>query len=105
MILAFVMLAVAATLGGLFYRAYRATPGSAWDRALAAAHGSATILWARLVAFISAAATSFAGFAEILGAPAVSDAIRAALTPEYVGPVMIAMALISEWARRRTLEH
>lgn len=86
-----------------FVREYRRTPGSVWDRAVAAGKGSATILWARFVAIVSALAALLVEFADYLNAPGVAEAIKGILQPEYVGLFMVAIAIITEFARRRTL--
>lgn len=82
------------------YITYRATPGTAL---ITAFEGSATLAWSRLLAASSALVTAAAACADYLGAPGVSDAIKAMIRPEYVPLFGIVVALVTEWARRRTL--
>ncbi|RDV02134.1 hypothetical protein [Undibacter mobilis] len=72
-----------------------------WDRIKNWFRHSATILWARLVA----CAGLVMGVAEtVLQDPAVSQAVQSALQPRYVPYYVIAIGLITELARRRTLD-
>lgn len=85
-------------------RLYLQTPGSVWDRALAAGKGSATILLQRFVALVTAIASALAFMAtNYLDDPSLATAIQSALKPEYVGGAMLAIALLTIWARKRTL--
>lgn len=83
---------------------YAATPGSTWDRILAAGRGSATIVWGRFVAIVAAAIGLLPDAADLFGDPSLGDAIKAALNPQYVAAFTIGIALISIFARRRTLK-
>lgn len=97
-------LAIVAYLGFDFVKEYRAAPGSAWDRALAAGKGSATILWARFTMIVGAISTSLVSVADWLNAPGIGDAIKSALSnPKYVAAFLIGSAVLTEAARRRTL--
>ncbi|MFA6266587.1 MAG: hypothetical protein WC670_12870 [Pseudolabrys sp.] len=62
---------------------------------------SATILWARLVAVLG---LLLASGQSVLQDPNVASAIQAALQPKYVPYYVIAIGLITELARRRTLD-
>lgn len=64
---------------------------------------SATILWARLVALAGLLLTALDWLANLAGLPGVSENIRALLAPQYVPWYLIAIAIITELARRRTL--
>lgn len=77
--------------------------GSPWQRALDAAKGSATILWARFTMFLGALSAVAVDASGYLGVPQVADTIKAILAPEYVGPFLVLVAVVSEFARRRTL--
>ena len=74
-----------------------------WRKMLEAGKGSATILWARATMFLGALATVLVDLAGYLGAPGVADTIKAVLAPQYVGAFLVVVALVSEFARRRTL--
>lgn len=82
---------------------FRAATGTVWERLLAAAQGSATILWARFSMLVGALATVLVEAADWLNAPGVADGIKAVMQPSYVAFFIIAMAVMSELARRRTL--
>jgi len=71
-----------------------------WERITTWFRHSATILWARLVA---CAGLLMAAAEAVLQDPAVSQAVQAALQPRYVPYYVIAIGLITELARRRTL--
>lgn len=103
MIISLLLLAILIYVLYDFYVNYKGAVGSAWDRALAAGRGSATILWARFTAAVAACAGAAAGLAEFLGSPGVASAIQTYMQPSYVAVLMISIAVISEWARRRTL--
>jgi hypothetical protein len=99
-----VVLAIFAYVVFDFAREYIRASGSTWDRLIAAGKGSATIVWQRFVMLISAVAGGLASLADWLNAPGLADAIKDAMTPEYVAFFMIAVAIITEIARRRTLK-
>jgi hypothetical protein len=65
---------------------------------------SATILWARLVALAGLLLAALDWLANLAGVPGVSENIRALLSPQYVPWYLIAIAIITELARRRTLD-
>jgi len=83
--------------------AYRSASGTTWARLIAAAKGSATILWARFVAAITMLATAGVELATTLDAPSVAQAIQSFVQPQYVSAALVAVAVISELARKRTL--
>lgn len=64
---------------------------------------SATILWARLVALAGLVLAGLDWLASFAGLPGVSENIRAVLAPQVVPWYLIAIAVITELARRRTL--
>jgi hypothetical protein len=72
-----------------------------WDKLAAWFRHSATILWARLVA---CAGLVMVALEAMLHDPNVSLAIQSALQPKYVPYYVIAIGLITELARRRTLD-
>lgn len=71
-----------------------------WDNMKDWFRHSATILWARLVA---CAGLLMAAAETVLQDPALSQAVQAALQPKFVPYYVIAIGLITELARRRTL--
>lgn len=61
---------------------------------------SITILWARLVA---CAGLVMVALESVLQDPSVSQAVQSVLQPRYVPYYVIAIGLITELARRRSL--
>lgn len=85
-----------------FYVGYKAATGTTWQRVLAGARGSATILWARFTQAVTAVVTIFVSMADLLNAPQVGQAIQQYVQPKYVAAVFVGIAIITEVARRRT---
>jgi hypothetical protein len=71
-----------------------------WDKIKAWFKHSLTILWARAVAL---AGLLLAAGESLLGDPNVTAAIQSALQPKYIPYYVIAIGLITEIARRRTV--
>jgi hypothetical protein len=72
-----------------------------WSKVKAWFKNSVTILWARIVALGGVAL----GAVQALSAdPAINDAMRTALQPKYLPYYVIAIGLITEFARRRTIK-
>lgn len=74
-----------------------------WERIKAWFKHSATILWARIVGlggFVFAALDATANLFEL---PGIRENIQLLLDPKYVPYYIIAIALVTELARRRTL--
>jgi hypothetical protein len=82
---------------------YRAATGSVYARALAAAQGSATVLWSYVVALGGVALQAAGQGAEIFELPEVREAIAAWLAPEWAGAVLLLIGVITVLARLRTL--
>lgn len=82
---------------------YKHATGTIWQRLIAAGKGSATILWSRFVAVVTAGSVGLAELAEWLNAPGLKDAIQAYLKPDYVAAFTLFVVIITEVARRRTL--
>lgn len=71
-----------------------------WDRIKSSFKHSVTILWARVVAL--AGLLLMAG-QSLLQDPNVSAAVQSVLQPKFVPYYVIAIGLITELARRRTV--
>lgn len=97
------VLGVVAFFGWRFAQTFRAAVGSPWERALAAAKDSATVLWQYVVAFAGVAIAWAAQAADYLNLPEVRGFIQQNLQPEYVGAAFMAIAVVSIVARLRTL--
>lgn len=96
-------IAIIAYFGFTFYKALRDASGSTWQRVIAAAQGSATILWARFVALVGLATGGLASAADYLGDPSIGSAIQTYGKPQYVAAALVLIAVITTWARKRTL--
>jgi hypothetical protein len=72
-----------------------------WDKIKAWFRHSVTILWARGVALVG---LLLAASDALLADPNVSSAIQSVLQPKYVPYYVIVIGLITELARRRTVE-
>lgn len=81
--------------------AYRAATGSVWQKVLAAGRDSLTIVWLRFVGFVGAGIDLLVQGADLINAPQVSAAISSYGNPKIVAGVLIGVAVIGEWARRR----
>lgn len=84
-----------------FLQGYLKASGSRWTRFLFAFKGSATIAWARFVAFVGSAGGGIIEMADYANMPAVGDFVRSYFTPQTVMMLMAGIAIISEFARRR----
>lgn len=71
-----------------------------WDNTKAWFKHSLTILWARGVALIG---LLLAAGEALLQDPNVTSAIQAAMRPQYIPYYVIAIGLVTELARRRTV--
>lgn len=86
-----------------FVVTFATSTGTIWQRLLATGKQSATILWQRFVVIVTGLSGGLVMLADYLNAPGVGDAIKSVIQPQYVAVFVIAIALISEIARRRTL--
>ena len=83
---------------------YMVSPGTTWERLIAAFRESATITWARLNGLGAGLAALLAWASPYLGLPQVSDKIQAVVTsPIAVAAYIVLVAIGAEIARRRTL--
>jgi hypothetical protein len=71
-----------------------------WDKIKASFKHSVTILWARAVA---AAGLLLAAGQSLLADPNVNGAIQSVLQPKFIPYYVIAIGLVTELARRRTV--
>lgn len=90
-------------VGWTVFSQYRASTATGWRRWLAAAEGSATILWQKFVIGVSALAGVLSELADYFNEPSISSAIQSALKPSYVAAFVIFVGVITIWARKRTL--
>ncbi len=82
---------------------FAAATGTPWQRALAATRQSATLLWARAQMLLAGLSALLVSLADYLGHPELDDAIKRLLRPEWVPAYIAVVALVTIWARNRTL--
>jgi hypothetical protein len=87
-----------------FVRCYRAATGTVWQRLLATSRHSATILWQRFTIALAGFADALVWLADLLNSPGVAEPIKSVLQPQYVAVFVVAVAIVGELARRRTLK-
>jgi hypothetical protein len=103
----FVILAAClAALAYLAYRVtvrYRAATGTRFQRALEAAQGSATVLWAYVVAAGGLLLQVASQAADVLNMPEIREWITGYLSAEIAGGALTAIGIVTVLARLRTL--
>lgn len=98
------LLAIVAYIAWSFYSDYRTETGTRWQRLLGAANHSVTILWAKFCLVVAAVTAQLDSIADLFGAPEAKDAINAYVgNPKIIAAVMLAMACVTIFARKRTL--
>jgi len=95
--------ALAAFLAWRFVQNYRAATGTRWERTLAAAKDSATVLWSYIVMAGGYLLTFTVNAADAFNLPDVRTWIQGHLTAEMFGIALVTVALVSFFARMRTL--
>lgn len=101
-----ITLALAAFVAYVVYvvvSSYVKSTGSPWQRLLATAQQSATILWAKFTAAVAVMAAGLDYIADYIGAPEIQELIKSAMKPTYVAGFVVFVALVTIWARKRTL--
>lgn len=86
-----------------FFTEYRKAEGTGFERLLNAARGSATMLWSKFCIFVGSLASVAMGAADAFDMPEVKSQIQAYLTPEHTALLLIAVSVVTQWARARTL--
>ena len=84
---------------------YASATGTVWQRFLAVGKHSATILWSRALIVFGVAVDILSQLADFLGAPGASISLQQYLDAKTLAGIMIGVAVITEYARRRTLRH
>lgn len=75
-----------------------------WEKIRAWFKYSATILWARLVGLGGLIFAVLGALADLFELPGIKESIQSLLDPRHVPYYIIAFALVTELARRRTLD-
>ena len=87
------------------YLHYRKGVGTQWERLIAAARNSATMLWSKFVLVLSAIVSQLDNLADLLGQPDMKTYIQTLIgNPKIVAVVMAMIAIISMISRARTLK-
>jgi len=76
---------------------------SPWQRVLATAMGSASVLWNGIVAVVGGAMSYSVYASEALNAPEVGTFIQANINPKYLGLTVALIGVVGVLARLRTL--
>jgi hypothetical protein len=98
------ILAVAAYFAYTVYDGYRDATGTTWQRLLAGARSSATILWAKFCLILAGLVGNLDTLADALGQPEMKQYIADALgNPKAVAIVMLVISTVSFLARLRRL--
>lgn len=95
-----VALAIAAYFVFDLVRAYRAAMGTTWQRCVAAGKGAARSLWTGFTVGATLLISGAAQLADLVNAPSVASALTTYGKPSVVAGIMIASAVILEYARR-----
>lgn len=96
--------AALAALAYDFYTSYRGATGTWRDKLLAAGKSSASIAQARIAAMGGIVLNGIVDISDMIGNPALKAMIDQYVNAPAVGWTMVAMALVAEWARRRSLK-
>jgi hypothetical protein len=97
-------LAILLVFGWHLVAQYRKATGSKWERLLSAGKESATILWSKFCILLSGLIASLDSLADLLNLPELKTYIEMVLgNPKTVAGVMLALSLVTIYARRRTL--
>jgi len=101
---AIVFFAAIAYAGWTLYSEYKnSTENPGWHRWLDAAQGSATILWSKFVMLVGSLTGLLVSVTDYFNEPAISNAIKTYMTPQAWTAVMLAVTVITIWARKRTI--
>lgn len=100
---AVVMVLIALWLIVVFVRDYTVAIGTPWQRALTASRESATMLWGKIVMLVGLLSTGLVSAADYLNDPTLAEAIKAWLQPAYVTTFVMVVAMVTLFARMRTL--
>lgn len=96
------MLAFAAYVVWVNYSEYRKTTGTTWERLLATARNSATILWSRFCFVLAGIVAQLDNFTDLIGQPEMKDFINTWVgNPKVIAAIMLGIASITIYARTR----
>lgn len=86
-----------------FYLQYREEQvGTWWQKSLAAARDSATILWTKFCAALALVVYQLDNIADLAGFPEVKEFINVWFgNPQVISGLMLAIAAVTFWARTR----
>lgn len=83
---------------------YVKAEGSTWDKILASGKGSATLVWSKLVATVSAALLFLADAAQVFDLPQVKEFLTSMqVNTQTIAAIGLVFAVITFIARKRTM--
>ena len=97
------VVAALAYVGITFYLQYREEKvGTVWQKSLAAARDSATILWTKFCAALALIVYQLDNIADLVGMPEAKDFINNWIgNPKAISGIMLLISLVTFWARTR----
>ena len=99
-IVSYAALAITAYFVFDLVRVYRAAIGTTWQRCVTAAKGAAASLWTGFTVGVTLVISGLAQLADFANAPSVAGALTTYGKPSVVAAIMIASAVILEYAKR-----
>lgn len=93
-------------IGYIVYRVvtrYRASTGTVWQRLLATAKGSATVLWQYVIAIGGMITIAGSKISVITDTPEIKQFMTDYLPPEVTGSIMLVAAIVTIIARLRNM--
>jgi len=86
------------------YSQYRKAQGSVWERLLASARDSATMLWGKFVIVVAGLVANLDPIAQWIGGPSAEQFLNTYIgDPKILAAALLGVSLVSMWARLRTL--
>jgi len=97
-------LAIVAFVAWNVYSQYRKAQGTVWERLLASARNSATMLWGKFSIAVAGIIANLDPIATWIGGPDAANFLNTYIgNPKILAAVMLVISMISMWARTRTL--
>lgn len=101
LVFAIAFVAMLSYAGWTLYTEYSQSQATGWRRWLAAAEGSATILWSKAVMIFGALTGLLVQVSDYFNEPAISAAIQKYMTPQVWSAVVVMITVVTIWARKR----
>lgn len=85
-----------------FMAGYKAALGTPREKFMAVFRRSGTILWSRILLYVSVLLAAFPSIAAIFtSSPEIQTALQSIFPPQYTPYYLIAVAIITEYVRRQ----